>query len=166
MKKLLTLLLTTALLAISFSNISISAHAETNDAAYEKIISETTEYFEDGSSATKIVTEESSAPARSASYSKSGSSHYIFFDKDKNELWRFSVHGTFTVNPGSSSTCTESSYSISISDNAWENESASVYHSGNQAIGNAVFIKKFLFFNVDTQNCNVVLKCDANGNLS
>ncbi len=166
MKKLLTLLITTALLVISFSNISISAHAETNDTAQEKIISETTEYFEDGSSVTIIVAEKSTTLTRSAAYSKSGSRHYIFFDKDKNELWRFSVHGTFMVNPGSSSTCTESSYSISISDNAWENELASVYHSGNQAIGNAVFIKKFLFFTVDTQNCNVVLKCDANGNLS
>lgn len=166
MKKLLTLLITTALLAISFSNISISVHAETNDTSLEKIISKTTEYFEDGSSATIIVTEDSSAPARSASYSKSGSRHYIFFDKDKKELWRFTVHGTFTVDPGISSTCTESSYSIIIYDNTWENESASVYHSGNQATGNAVFIKKLLFFTIDTQSCNVVLKCDANGNLS
>lgn len=166
MKKCFTLFITAVILTIGFSSVPFSAHAETNNAALEKILYETTEYFEDGSSATIIVTEESSAPVRSAAYSKSGSKYYIFYDKDKNELWRFTVYGTFTVNPGSSSTCTQSSYSVSISDDAWENESASVYHSENQAIGHAVFIKKFLFFTVDTQNCNVVLKCDANGNLS
>lgn len=166
MKKLLALLMTVALLTVGFSSISISARAETDAAAQEKIIYETTEYFEDGSSVTIIVTEESTTLARTSSYSKSGSKHYIFFDKDKVELWRFSVHGTFTVNPGLSSTCTEDSSSISISDDAWQTESSSTYHSGNQAIGNAVFIKKLLFITIDTQNCNVVLTCDSNGNLS
>ena len=165
MKKHLALFIAFTILTISLSRAPISAYAETNDAVHEKILCETTEYFEDGSSATIIVTEESSAPTRSASYSRSGSKYYIFYDQNKKELWRFTVYGTFTVNSGVSATCTESSYSITIYDDTWENESASVYHSGNQAIGHAVFIKKYLFFTVDTQNCNVVLTCDANGNL-
>ena len=40
-KKLLTLLMTDALLTVDFSSISISAHAETDAAAQEKIIYET-----------------------------------------------------------------------------------------------------------------------------
>lgn len=166
MKKLLTLLMTTIFLAVGLSGTPLSAHAAINDTAHEQIISETTEYFEDGSSVTIIVSEESTALTRASAYSKSGSKHYVFFDQDKVELWRFTVHGTFTVNPGISATCTEDSYSIDISDNAWKNESASIYHSGNQAIGDAVFIEKLLFITIDTINCNVVLSCDSDGNLS
>lgn len=166
MKKLLTLLMTAAMLTTGFASASLSARAEANNTAHEKIISETTEYFEDGSSVTIIVAEESTALTRASIYSKSGSKHYVFSDKDDNELWRFTVHGTFTVNPGISVTCTKDSYSIDISDDTWHNESAATYHSGNQAIGDAAFVKKFLFIPVDTINCNVILSCDNNGNLS
>lgn len=166
MKKLLTLLMTTAMLTVGLSGTSLSARAEADNIAYEKIISETTEYFEDGSSVTIIVTEELTAPTRTSAYSKSGSKYYVFLSEDKVELWRFTIHGTFTVNPGINATCTEDSYSIDISDDAWHNESASTYHSGNQAIGDAAFVKKLLFIPVDTINCNVILSCDNNGNLS
>ncbi len=166
MKKLLTLLITTVMLAVGLSGTPLSARAATSGTTHKKIINETTEFFEDGSSVTIIVSEESTTLTRASGYSKSGSKHYVFFDQDKVELWRFTVHGTFTVNPGISVTCTEDSYSIDISDDAWQNESASTYHSGSQAIGNAVFIEKFLFITIDTINCNVVLSCDSNGNLS
>jgi hypothetical protein len=166
MKKLLTLLMTAALLTASFTYASLSAHAAASDSVHETIISKTTEYFEDGSSITIIVSEESTALTHASEYSKSGSKHYVFTDKDNNELWRFTVHGTFTVNHGISATCTEDSYDIDISNSAWHNESASTYHSGNQAIGDAVFIEKILFITTFTQDCNVVLSCDSNGNLS
>ena len=131
--------MTTAMLTVGLSGTSLSAHAEADNTAHEKIISETTEYFEDGSSVTIIVTEESTSPTRTSAYSKSGSKHYIFLSEDKVELWRFTVHGTFMVNPGISATLTEDSYSIDISDDAGHNESASTYHSGDQAIGDATF---------------------------
>lgn len=166
MKKLLTLLTTAIMLTTFLSGVSIYACAETADTAHEKIISETTKYFEDGSSVTIIVIEEPATLARERIYSKSGSKHYVFLDKDKVELWRFTVNGTFTVNPGISAICTEDSYNISISDDAWRNESASTYHYENQAIGDAVFIEKLLFITIDTQNCNVILTCDSDGNLS
>lgn len=166
MKKLLVLILTAVMMATAFSAFSISVHAEINSETDEKIICETTEYFKDGSSVTIILTEESTALKRTSTYSKSGSKHYVFYDKDKVELWRFSVHGTFTVNSGISSTCTANSYSISISDDTWQNESASTYNSGNQAIGDATFIQKYLFVTINTQDCHVVLTCDFNGNLS
>lgn len=166
MKKLLALILAAVMLTTTFSALSVSVHAETNIKTDEKIIWETTEYFKDGSSVTIILTEESTALKRTSTYSKSGSKHYVFYDKDKVELWRFSVHGTFTVNSGTNSTCTASSYSISISDDTWQNESVSTYNSGNQAIGDATFIQKYLFVTISTQDCHVVLTCDFNGNLS
>ena len=166
MKKFLTLLMTTAMLTVGFASTSLSACAAAGNIAHEKIISVTTEYFEDGSSVTIIVSEESTALTRASTYSKSGSKHYVFSDQNNIEFWRFTVHGTFTVNPGISVTCTEDSYSIEISDDTWHNESASTYHSGNQAIGDAAFVKKLLFIPIDTINCNVILSCDSNGNLS
>ncbi len=166
MKKLLTLVITTAMLVTIFTKLSLSVCAETDKNAYGKIISETTEYFEDGSSVTIIVSEELTALTRASIYSKSGSKHYVYTDKDNNELWRFTVHGTFMVNPGISAICTEDSYDINISDNAWHNESVSTYHSGNQAIGDAVFIEKILFITTYTKHCEVTLSCDSNGNMS
>lgn len=166
MKKLLTLLMTAVLLSAGISAAPLSARAAIDKTAYEKIISETTEYLEDGSSVTIIVAEESTALTRASVYSKSGSKHYVYTDKDNNELWRFSVHGTFTVNSGISATCTEDSYDFDIFDDAWHNESASSSHSENQARGDAVFIEKILFITTYTKHCDVILSCDSNGNLS
>ena len=165
MRKLFSLIIASAMLIAVLSNTQLSVCAMTYDTTYEKIISETTNYFEDGSFITILVSEGPITLSRTAMYSKSGSKHFVFYDKDKVELWRFTVHGTFTVNPNISATCIEDSYDI-ISDSAWQNESVSTYHSGNQAIGDAVFIEKYLFITIDTVNCNVVLSCDNNGNLS
>lgn len=110
MKKFLALFITTTLLAINLSSTPLSSCAATSDTANEKIISETTQYFEDGSPVTIIVTEESTALARTSVYSKSCSKHYVFTYRNDIELWRFTVHGTFTVNSGISATCTEDSY--------------------------------------------------------
>lgn len=166
--------MTTALLTSLFFSISISTHAEASENATEMIIQKTIEYFEDGSSLTIIVTEtpsamatgDSPALAQASSYSKSGSKYYIFSDRNHTELWRFTVHGTFTVNPGVSAACTGDSCSFSISDDSWQNESSSSYHSGNQATGDAIFIKKVSFLTVDAQTCHVTLTCDSNGNLT
>ena len=103
---------------------------------------------------------------RATTYTKTGSKYYILRNKNGAELWRFTVHGTFSVNSGVSSTCTGVSHSISITEDAWQNESASTSRSGNQAIGDATFIKKLLFITVETKGCHVVLTCDSNGNLS
>lgn len=173
-KKMSSLLTATTVLVSLFFSISISAHAEPTENTLEVVIQETIEYFEDGSSLTITVTEvpidmtadDSSTLALTSSYLMAGAKHYTFYDQDHNELWRFTVNGTFSVNPGVSATCTEDSFDFSISDNSWHNESASSYHSGNQSIGDATFIKKILFLTVDTQTCHVALTCDSNGNLT
>lgn len=166
MKKLFVLIITAVMLTATFLGSSLSVCAETNGETNEKIIFETTKYFDDGCSLLIILTEETTALMRTSTYSKSGSKHYVFYNEDKVELWRFSVHGTFKIDPGISSTCTADSYSINISDDTWQNESVSTYKSGNQAIGDAIFIQKYLFITISTQNCHVVLTCDINGNLS
>ena len=58
MKKLFALLMSAIMLVPIFDGLSFSANAETDNAINGNVISESTEYFLDGSSATIIVTEE------------------------------------------------------------------------------------------------------------
>lgn len=166
MKKLITLLMTAAMLAAGFSCVTFPTQAAADGTAQEIIVSQTTEYFEDGSSVTIIVTEEPSVPARSAEYTKSGSKHYVFTDEDDNELWRFTVNGTFTVKPGVSAYCTKDSYDYDITDKSWHRQAAISYSLGNQAMGEGIFVQKFLTLITYKQEFKVTLSCDSDGNLS
>lgn len=102
----------------------------------------------------------------SNTYEKSGKKTYTAKNADKETLFSFTIHGTFSVNSGVSASCTKSSYSHSITNNAWELKTATAKRSGNKAIGDGEFVKKLLFVTVETFNANVVLTCDSNGNLS
>lgn len=144
----------------------LSARGLPASTVHETLVSETTLQLDNGMSVTILITEEPTRSTRAMTYTKSGSKYYIFRDSDGNELFRFTVTGVFTVVPDVSATCTSASYSTSISDDAWEVDSASAYASGNQAIGSATFIKKVLFVTVDTASCDVTLTCDVNGSLS
>lgn len=157
MKFFLTFLMTAAL----FSSTVSAADA----IPYDNIITETIEYYDDGSYITVTIFDETAIVTQSSTYIKQGSKTQILHNADGEEAWSFTVHGTFSVDPGVSAVCVEASHSISISDDAWKNESASSYCSGNQAIGDASFVKKILFFTADVKECHVVLTCDENGNL-
>ncbi len=132
----------------------------------ETVIMETTEYFENGIYAVTTVKQESVLVTRAESDTITGSKEYVMYNQDGHELWRFTVYGTFSVTPGVNAVCTDASCSFSIANNAWENQSASAYPVGNQAVGDAAFIKKLFGITVDTQSCHIVLTCDADGNLS
>ena len=107
MKKTFLFSMTLILWAILFHATTLSSYARGND----KIISETIQYFEDGSSMTITVIEESPI-MRGTIYSKSGSKKCVMTNKSGSEICSFTVHGTFSVNPGVSSSCTAASYSI------------------------------------------------------
>ena len=163
MKKIVAFLMTLCLMFYSFSAFA----AETAESkTTEQLVSQTTEYYEDGTYAVITVTEEVSKSTRGTVYSKAGSKDYVRRGTSGEELYRFTVHGTFTVATGVHAMCTTSSYSVNISDNAWSNKSASTYEHSNQAVGNATFTKKILFVTTDTRDCQVILSCDANGQLS
>lgn len=159
------------MIAVSIMSGSfVTAHAqEISPETQSAIVSETTEYteyYEDGSSATIIVTEEANPITRASIYTKKGAESYIARNKNGTELWRFTVDGTFSVNSGVSSTCTGASYTNKITDTAWQKESASTKRSGNQAIGDAKFVRKVLFATLESKSCHVVLTCNSNGVLS
>ena len=160
MKKVLALILSVVTVACL---MGISANAASYE---EKIVSERTEYFSDGSSVVITVTEKITPATRAAAYSKSGSKTYTSKNSSGEILWKFTLKGTFSVNSGVSATCTSTSYSKSNLADGWSLKSGSSYASGNQAIGDGTFQHKTLFVVTDTKSCHVVLKCDANGNLS
>lgn len=164
MKKLGLMFLSIALL-LSFCALPFGANAQVAKSE-ERIISETIEMLEEEYYVKTIITEEIPSMAPRATTTKSGSKAFVLYNNSDVELARFTVRGTFSVNSGVSATCTASSYTTSISNNAWSVESASATKSGNQAIGDVVFIKKVLFITTNTREAHVVLTCDKNGNLS
>lgn len=166
MKKLCTYFMVAALACTGVAAAADTAiYAETADVAAEVVVSETTEFFEDGSSLTVTVTQEAGVMPYGSVYSRSGSKTYVFRNADNEEVCSFKLHGTFSVNSGVGATCTSTSYTTSITDTAWQVDSASSYASGNQAIGDASFVKKWLGIKFDTKSCHVVLTCDGNGTL-
>ena len=153
-------------LTAALPSSTVSVYAENPEKSDEQIISQTTEYLEDGSYITITISEKTYQTARGTAYYKNGSKSYVFNHKDGTEGYRFTVFGSFYVNPGVSSSCTKAFHSITITDTAWKNDSASSYCSGNQAVGDATFIRKLLGITVETRSCHVVLTCDTDGNLS
>ena len=164
MKKLGLMFFSIALL-LSFCALPFGANAQVAKSE-ERIISETVEMLEEGYYVKTIVAEEIPAMALRATTTKSGSKAFVLYNNSDEELARFTLKGTFSVNSGVSATCTSSSYTTSISNNSWSVKSASATKSGNQAIGDATFIRKVLFITVETREAHVVLTCDKNGNLS
>ncbi len=166
MKKLCVYFMAAALACTGVAAVvDTTVHVEAADAAAGVVVSETTEFFEDGSSLTITVTQDVGAVAYGSVYSKSGSKTYVYRNGDNEEVLSFKLHGTFSVNSGVGATCTSTSYTTSISDTAWQLDSASSYASGNQAIGDATFVKKRFGIKFDTKNSHIVLTCDENGTL-
>ena len=152
MKKLLAFVLTTILLtsvfvsAIYAANNADSIYSENKTTSY-------TEYYEDGSYTVTTITQ--SPKARSSSYTLVGS-RIVDLYNNKDELqWRYTLHGTFYVVEGVSATCTESTYSSEIFDNAWSLTAHSNDYSNNIAHGTATYKKKVLFITTNTHDVNV-----------
>lgn len=131
----------------------------------ETLISETVEYFEDGSSIT-TSTYRTPASTRAATYEQSGRKTISFKDSNGKLLWDYSVYGVFTVNPGVSATCTSVTGLPKIYDNSWSIVSNKPSRSGNKATGTITMQKKVLGTVAQTVTETATLTCDANGKLS
>lgn len=163
MKKLFSVSLSLVLVMVLFL---MPFGAQAQESVSEVVLSETVELLENGYYVKTIVAEDVPAMSPRATTTKSGSKVRVFYNNSDEEIMRFTLKGTFSLNTGVSATCTASSYTTSISNNSWSVKSASATKSGNQAIGDVTFVKKVLFITTDTQEAHVVLTCDKNGNLS
>ena len=119
-----------------------------------------TEYFSDGS---YIITTLTESQMRS---SKSGTKRQDFYSSSDVLQWRVVLNGTFTYN-GTTSSCTSSSYSVTIYNNDWFKYSGNAYKSNNKAYDDVTMKRRGLLgIIVQTCNVNIQLACDKNGNLS
>lgn len=118
-------------------------------------------YFDDGS----YITIDISVVKSRAAGSVSGSKTYTYHDSDGTSAWKAVLSGTFSYT-GSTSTCTASSCNVTIYDSAWYTVSKSASKSGNSATAAVTMGKKLLGVTITKVPVNMVLTCDANGNLS
>lgn len=166
MKKLLSVFLTTVILVSLFS---FNASAKTYDKMEENeiVISETTKYFEDGSSITTTVTQQiNNIETLATTKTVSGTKTITSKNADGDVLFKFKVNGTFSVNVGVSATCTAVSCGASDLASGWSLDSYTTSKSSNKANATGVFKHKVLFVTNVTQEVSGTLACDANGTLS
>lgn len=165
-KKLLSIVLTTVVLVSLFS-FNTSAVSYDKSTENEIIISETTEYFADGSSITTTVTQQiSDVETFATTKTVSGSKTATVKNADGDVLYKFKINGTFSVNIGVSATCTAVSCSANDLASGWSLDSSTTSKSGNTAKATGVFKYKVLFVTTITKETNISLACDANGTLS
>ena len=118
-------------------------------------------YFEDGSYLTFTLREISAR----ASGTKTGTKACTYTASDGTVSWEAVLTGTFTYT-GTTATCTASSCSITIYENAWYTVSKSATRSGNTANAAITMGRKVLGITVTKKDYAWSLSCDKNGNLS
>lgn len=130
----------------------------------QTLVSESVEYYEDGSMLVTAVYEVS-VLTRTSLYNKAGRKVYEYREADGNILWAFAINGEFQVIEGASVTCTSARSSAAIYDSEWECVTKYAYVSGNQAIAHGEFQRKLLGVVISSRNVDVTLSCDPYGNL-
>lgn len=128
------------------------------------VVEEQTEnviYFSDGS----YITIEISTVETRASSTRTGKKTYVYNGKNGDEEWRAVLTGTFTYT-GTTATCTASSGSVTIANDAWYTVSKTASKSGSSAILDLTMGRKFLGITVEKKTINMKLTCDKNGTLS
>ena len=153
MKKLTKLIVCVLLLAFVLPNV---AQATAVKEQTQQIIC-----FEDGS----YITVEISEIETRANSTKSGKKTYVYNSSSGDEQWRAVLSGTFTYT-GTTATCTASSGSVTIANDAWYTVSKTSSKSGASAILDLTMGRKFLGITVEKKAINMKLTCDKNGNLS
>lgn len=134
-------------------------------AAHQKLVSESVEYLDDGSTLVTAVYEVVNN-SRINTSNKNGSKVYTRRDADGNALWTFTVSGEFLIIDGVSVTCTSATCSANILESTWSCTRQFAERSGSQAVAEGTFILKLLGITVKEENVDIALSCDVYGNLS
>lgn len=158
MKKIISVLL--AVLAV-FSIFTVSVFAEEQT----EIVSETTEYFEDGSyMVTTIEVEDENSIARATS-TKTGSKTVIFYNADDEKMVTVKLTATFSYT-GSSATCTNVSPTFTVHNTMWRVTKATGTKSGNKGIGEFTVKKYVLGILTQQKDTTITITCSNTGTLS
>ena len=130
-----------------------------------ELVSESVEYYEDGSSLVISVYEET-VRTRSDLYNRVGRKVYKYRDANGTVLWSFAATGEFRVLEGASVTCISASCSAEVFHEAWACTRRYAETSGSWAIANGEFERSLLGIVVSSESVEVSLTCDVYGNLS
>ncbi len=131
-------------------------------------------YFNDGStlevSAAVVVDESAVSSVSSVSTASSAKTiksnkDVTYKDANGNVEWVYTLHGTFSYEPGVSSKCTAASYDQTIYEGDWHFSNGSATKSGNTAYGKGTYVLKFFFITAKTCDIDISISCDKNGNL-
>lgn len=161
MRKSLSIILTTIIL------MSIFAMNVTANNTNQIIISQTTEYLEDGSSITTVITKQTSnIMPLSTNYNLTGSKTKTVKNADGEVLFKFKITATFAIKEGVSASCTTVSCSASDLASGWSLDSSSTSKTGNTAKATGVFKHKVLFVTNVTKEVVNTLSCSSSGVLS
>lgn len=116
------------------------------------------EYLEDGS---YFVIEITQDMPRGRDYSTSGTKTGTYYNSSGALIWKLTVRGSFSYNPGVSAKATSASATVAIADSSAKFVSKNAWTSGASAYGYAQ-----VKYGSVTQSKTVVLTCDKYGNLS
>lgn len=160
MKKIISISL---IILCVIATIVPTAYAEDNFQYDSLDVVTETEYFDDGS---YIVTTIRQTPtARASTYTKHGEKVVELFNSSDELQWTYILTGTFQVTAGVSAVCTNSTYSVEITDSNWHLTAHDNSYSGNTAYGTATIKKKVLFITTNTYDIDASVSCDADGNI-
>ena len=154
MKRFLCLFLIIIIVSFSFASVCGAINGE--------VISESVEYYPDGSYG---ITETIEYSAKATYGSKTASKNYKHYNASNELVWMVKLTASFTYN-GSTSSCTSATPSYTEYVSTWKVKTATASHSGNTATGNYTAKRYTLLIPVETVNKTLTLKCDKNGNVT
>lgn len=163
MKKFFRLLLSVILL---FSCFSLSAFAVSNNTLQSTDIKNgEVEYLSDGSYIVTTITSEETTLMRSTS--KTLTKSVRVYNSDKEETCRLTLKAVFSINNGSSVTCTSSSCSTTIYQNGWSIVSTSATRSNKTSYATATATgtakKKVLGITTKSIDLSTTITCYKDG---
>lgn len=161
MKKLLSIILATVCLIVVAAPCVYADDAVLYSSVEENTY---TEYYDDGSYMVTTIREY--ATPRATTYTKTAEKIANLYNSSDELQWTYKLIGTFTVESGVSSVCTNSTYSCNIVASGWSLTAHDNSYSGNEAYGTATLKKKVLFITVQTSEVDMKMRCDANGVIS
>ena len=158
MKRILSFMLCILMLT---SILTFTAGAS-ESSAVTKVVSQETEYLDNGFYIVTTVTETYDvASARATMQSKTGSKTANLYNSSNTILYSLTVYGTFQYN-GVYSKATASSYSYTVDPTYWTFSSGSSSYSDNYATATATF-KPVLLGSSRTQS--VTVSCSEDGTI-
>lgn len=152
MKKLISLLSVMLMIVVLCPNTAFAS---------EKIVTDSyVEYFEDGSYIVTELIESTVTTFAAKTISNSKSSHY--YESDNSKAWTVTLNATFSYT-GSSATCTKTTTSHTIYNDAWKVTSAVASKSGNKATGSFTIKRYLLGVPVKTIDRTLAITCSNTG---